>query len=260
MKFAVLSDLHLGLELDYADLSVDSETYVKQVLAGFIHEMNTSVHPEFVVVLGDLIEDVDAVTDVRRMRYVLDTLSQLSCPVYCVAGNHDTVHIHNLSEIFGRKRLYYSFDSHTHHGVVLFSQVHTDGTSSISAEQRAWLAQDLKSTTKPTLVFVHHSLADQDVSGNPWFDGMPDKCLVANRQEVRKILSDSQKVVACINGHLHWDRYHVHDNIPYFTIQSAIENEDSQGVPSNTFGVITVDDRKVIVDIHGTYPKQFRHA
>jgi len=127
----------------------------------------------------------------------------------------------------------------------------------ISDEQKNWLKNDLDKTDKKCIAFVHYSLADQDLTGNPWFEGKPNKCLIANRKEIRDILSASNKIIAVFNSHLHWDRKNVHENIPYFTIQSLIENEDDKGIASETHAVVNIINDKVDVEIKGNYSKKF---
>jgi hypothetical protein len=109
------------------------------------------------------------------------------------------------------------------------------------------------------VVFLHHGLADQDLTGNPWFEGRPEYCLVENRKEIRDILSESKKVIAVFNSHLHWDRQDFHDGIPYFTIQSLVENENDLGLASETHAVVNIVGDKVDVEVKGNYAKSFSH-
>lgn len=141
----------------------------------------------------------------------------------------------------------------------MFSKVSKDKTIWIPDGQIKWLIQDLCKTDKKSVVFVHHGLADQDLTGNPWFEGRPENCLIANRKEIRNIFSESKKVIAVFNSHLHWDKQDIHDNILYFTIQSLTENEDDKGIASETHAVINIEDNKVNVEIKGNYSKKFLH-
>ena len=122
---------------------------------------------------------------------------------------------------------------------------------SISSEQIVWLEEELNSTNKPVVIFVHHSLADQNLEGNPWFEGRPSRCLIHNRDEVRKIIGDSKKVVAVINGHLHWNNISIHDGIPYVTIQSAIENFSNEGIPANTWEEFDLTPNTFKISVYG---------
>ncbi len=229
----------------------------------FIETMNNEVKPSFVVVLGDLIEDENPENDKKNTSFLVEAFGKLCCPVYFVAGNHDLKNIseNELADIFKQKSLFYSFDSDNLHCIVLLSKKAQakEGGFIIPEEQLEWLKKELNNAEKDCLVFMHASLADQDLDGNPWFSGRPDACLIKNRNEVRNILENSGKVKAVFNGHLHWDKMHLHNSIPYFTLQSLVENEDDKGIPSQSYSVIDVDDKEIAVKIKGNYPKVFIH-
>lgn len=261
MKFAILTDIHLGPEGHFHGILRKMNKDAKIFLDDFVEEMNNNVKPEFTVVLGDLVEDDNETNDKDNIGYIVKLLEKLESPVYYVAGNHDLRNVSekDLAKLFHYKNLYYSFDSGDLHFIVLFSKVSEDETILISDEQKEWLQKDLNSTDKKCVIFVHHGLADQNLAGNPWFEGRPQFCLVANRKEIRNILSESKKVIAVFNSHLHWDRQDFHDGIPYFTIQSLVENESDKGLASEAHAVVNIIDDKVYVEVKGNYAKNFSH-
>jgi 3',5'-cyclic AMP phosphodiesterase CpdA len=193
----IITDIHLGPERHWNGILRKINKNAKAYLNDFVIETNDNVKPEFVVVLGDLIEDDNEINDKKNIDYITKLLTKLKCPVYYVAGNHDLKNISEdgLIKLFNQKSLYYSFDSGDFHFIVLFSKVSEDRTIWISDEQTDWLKQNLEKTNKRTIIFVHHGLADQDLTGNPWFEGRPERCLIANRKEVRDIFSESGKVL-----------------------------------------------------------------
>jgi calcineurin-like phosphoesterase family protein len=223
--------------------------------------MNDNVKPEFVVVLGDLVEDDNEKNDKNNIVYIVKLLKKLECPVHYVAGNHDLKNISedDLVKLFNQKSLYYSFDSGNFNFIVLFSKATEEESILITDEQKIWLNDDLDKTNKKCILFVHHGLADQDLKGNPWFEGRPEFCLVANRKEIRSILERSNKVLAVFNGHLHWDREDMHSSIPYFTIQSLTENEEDKGIASEAYAIVSIINDKIDVEIKGNYSKNFSH-
>lgn len=261
MKFAILTDIHLGPEEYFKGVLRKINKDAKVFLDDFVKEMNNDTKPEFVIILGDLVEDDNEVNDKDNINYIVELLKKLECPVYYVAGNHDLKNISEdeLAELFHQKSLYYSFDKNNFHFIVLFSKILEDRTIRITDEQKDWLQKDLGKTNKKCIVFVHHGLADQDLTGNPWFEGKPEKCLIVNRREIRNILSTSKKVISVFNSHLHWDKQDIHDNIPYFTIQSLTENEDDRGLASEAYAVVNIIEDNISVEIKGNYPKKFLH-
>jgi len=259
MKFAILTDIHLGPEEHYKGVLRKMTKDAKIFLDKFLAEMNDNAKPNFVMVLGDLIQEIDEKNDRENMQYIINLLSGLNCPVYYAAGNHDIKKIseEDLAHFFKQKKLYYSFNHGEFHFIVLFSKKISDTEITIDENQVDWLKQDLSNTSCKCVIFVHHSLADQDLTGNPWFEGRAYKCLIANRKEVREILAESKKVIAVFNSHLHWDKRHFHDDIPYFTIQSLTENEDDKGVASEAHAIVDINDGQVQVEIKGNYSKKY---
>ena len=233
----------------------------KEFVSNFIKTMNNEVKPSFVVVLGDLIEDDNPENDKEHMLFLVGEFEKLNCPVYFVTGNHDLKNISEdeLMDIFKQKKLFYSFDSDNLHFIVLFSKQIKGKGFTITDEQIKWLKKELNNARKDCIVFAHAGLADQDLAGNPWFEGRPDSCLVLNRDEVRNIFENSGKVRAVFNSHLHWDKMHTHNSIPYFTLQSLVENEDDKGLPSQAYSIVNIEDKKISVEVKGNYPKKFIH-
>ncbi|MCX6807716.1 MAG: metallophosphoesterase [Patescibacteria group bacterium] len=262
MKFAILADIHLGDEEYYKGILRKVNQEAENLVLDFVQKMNTYTKPEFVVILGDLVADSNKLDDQKNAAHAIKLLARLKCPIHYVAGNCDLKNIteDKLAKLFNQDNLYYSFDSNDFHFIILFSKAIKKKLVLIDEEQKTWLQDDLAKTDKKSIVFVHHGLADQNLKGNPWFEGRPEICLIANREEIRNIFHRSGKVAAVFNGHLHWDKLDVHDQIPYFTIQSLVENEDDQGIASKAYAVINICEDKVDVEIKGNYPKKFSYS
>jgi 3',5'-cyclic-AMP phosphodiesterase len=86
--------------------------------------MNHNVNPEFVIILGDLIEGENKLKDRKSIEYIVNLLTKLKCPVHYIAGNHDLINIseEELMKLFHQKSLYYSFESNDFHFIALFSK------------------------------------------------------------------------------------------------------------------------------------------
>ncbi len=261
MKFAILTDIHLGPEGYHKGVLRKMNKDVKLFLDDFVEEMNNNVKPEFVVILGDLVEDDNEINDRNNIDYIVKLFKKLECPVYYVAGSHDLQNIseEELIKLFKQENLYYSFNEDEFHIIVLYTKSTKHKNAFISEEQISWLKNDLEKTNKKTIIFSHSPLADQDLTGNPWFEGKPEYYLTTNSKIIRDIFSTSKKVIAAFNGHLHWDKQDIHNNIPYFTIQSLTENEDDKGLASEAHAVVNIDGNKVDVEIKGNYPKKFSY-
>jgi predicted phosphodiesterase len=259
MRFAVISDIHMGPEKFYKGVKLSLTDHALSCVKKFVDEINQDPKIKFVVQLGDVIDSTDLEYDKENYNLVLNLLKKLNCPVYHVVGNHDLQHLseQGLKEIINYKELYYSFDVEDFHCIILFSKTIEKTDIKIDEEQINWLKQDLEKTNKKTLIFVHYSLSDQDLTGHSLFEGFPEVCLIQNREEIRSILTESKKVIAVFIGHLHWNRIDKHNSIPYFTLQSLVENLNNEGMPSNSYAIIDLTKDSIKVDIKGNDPQVF---
>lgn len=269
MKFAIINDPHIGpADSGYfkgvqRKLVAKSEKILKQI----INKLNIKEFPEFVVNLGDTIEDVNNRTiDIQSFNRAIKIFSQLKSPTHWLIGNHDirTLTEKEIAKMLELKQMYYSFDHGSYHFVALSFELtgdHTrnleDITAKVPKEQINWLKVDLSKTQKPTIIFIHYPLSDTNLKGNFWFESQPNKALISNRQQVRKVLKESKKVKAVFSAHQHWNKMNIHNGIPYFTVTSLIENFNNDGIPSEAYTIINLEKDEIKVDVKGNDPAQF---
>ena len=129
-----------------------------------ISEVNL-VHPEFVIIVGDLIYGYDSDMDLiaREWDAFDEATARFEMPVYLLAGNHDVWD--DPSEELYRQRygpLWYSFDVKDCHFVVLDSEDQT-APQKIAGAQLGWLKEDLKHVNgKRIFVLLHQPLWAED--------------------------------------------------------------------------------------------------
>lgn len=272
MKFAILNDMHIGpLDSGFAKgvqrkLIHRSEELIKS----FVKDMNNNVKPEFVVVLGDLIEDVNnKEIDLESFKKAANLLKPLTMPYHVLVGNHDvrTISQQEIARLFNYDKMYYSFDSDDFHLVALSFEMtgeHTTDLTDIRAEvpvkQIDWLKKDLASSDKPTIVFIHYGLAEDDMKGNFWFEGEIKHAVINNRIAVRDILEESDKVKAVFSAHQHWNRMNIHNKTPYFTVTSLVENFNNDGLAAEAYTIVKIDKERVSVEVRGNDPAQFSYS
>lgn len=171
--------------------------------------------PDFIIQMGDF------ALPRKQNQPFLDIWNDFEGPSYHVLGNHDMRDMGFKREEtmawWQMEKRYYSFDQGGLHFIVL------DGNDKnpkpwngydryIGEEQMAWLAKDLKETDKPTIVFSHQSLENEEG--------------VANREEIRAMFEkeefakETPKVIACFSGHHHIDFMKTINGIPYIQINS----------------------------------------
>ena len=178
-----------------------------------------------------------------------------------------TLNPEEVAKILKYKQMYYSFDYGLFHFIALsfvMTEDYTHNLSAISAKipdnQIDWLKIDLSKTNKPTIVFSHYGLADDDMKGNFWFEKDPYHAMLSNRKQIRHILEKSGRVRAVISAHQHWNKMLIHQGIPYFTLTSLIENTNNDGLASKAHTVVDLDIKKIIVKVKGNDPARFEYA
>jgi len=256
VRFALITDVHLG-PLAYFEGKLRKLSHEAAALTrDFVERMNAVERPDLVINLGDVIEDESHDVDIARYREFVDILRGLDAPVLHVAGNHDQINLSDdeLGKLWGHEGpLHYSRDIAGVHFSVLNTLETKDVSVRLPKAQIEWLERDLAAATAPVVVLTHHPVSDQDLTGNRWFEKAPHICRVAERRELRKVLESSGKVVAVFNGHVHWNHFDLIAGIPYFTLQSAIENldDDAPGRAARAHAVCDLKARQLTVRVHG---------
>ncbi len=233
--------LRLGLvtDLHYADKNASGTRYYRESLPKFaeVAKRFDEEKPDLVVELGDLIDSGSSLD--AEKGYLKQTAKEFShFKHHCVLGNHC---VENLTKpeflgIVGQDRSYYSFDASGYHFVILDACFNSDGKpygrknfawadAKIPPAELEWLAADLHQTPNKAIVFVHQCL---DVI--PPFG-------VKNGAEVRKILEDSGKVLAVMQGHYHFGNYQELGGLHYCTLAAVVEGT---GAENNAYAVMDV--------------------
>lgn len=269
MRFAAITDLHFGRAAPYRGVDRKLTGHAPALTAAFVDDMNRRVRPDFVVVLGDVVEDESPSVDLDNFTGAADILSGLDMPVRYVFGNHDLVHLTHdqLLGVSGEAALNSSFDVDGWHLVRLhstasFTPPNGPGTGyrlrgEIAPEDLEWLDRDLAAASGPTLVFTHFAPADLNLAGQFWFDRSPDMAMLANRAEVRDVL-ESHDVAMAMNGHVHWNNHTVHNGISYITIQSLVENTANDGEPAGAWALVEAGATHLDVTVSGRDPASYR--
>jgi 3',5'-cyclic AMP phosphodiesterase CpdA len=256
MRFALISDVHLGPPASYQGKLRKLTHLSEELIRAFVRRMRDEVNPDVVINLGDVLEDENAERDRERYGHFVSMLREIGKPVLHVAGNHDTINLsaQDLCGIWGSNtESHYSRDYGDVHFAVLRTVEHRRTRIELPAEQIRWLEKDLKSTKLPTVVLMHHPASEMHLEGNRWFEGRPHLCLVGERAALRSVIEKSGKVAAVFNGHMHWNHLDVIKGVPYVTMQSLIENldDDAPGRAAAAYAVCDLDDERLVVNVGG---------
>ncbi len=212
---------------------------------------------DFMVELGDFIDAADSVeTELGYLKTINKEFSQIAKERHYVLGNHcvDTLTKEEFLGAVEQEKSYYSFHRGGYHFVVLDSCFRSDGTPyqrknfkwtdpNVSKAELEWLADDLKQTELPVIVFAHQRL---DVSNSHG---------VKNAPAVRKLLEDSGKVEIVFQGHSHKNDHKEISGIHYCTMVAMVEGSGEQ---NNGYSVMELSPGAP-VQIHG-FRKQADYA
>lgn len=244
LRFGIITDLH------YADIDPSGDRSFRESLVKleeFIKVMNDR-KADFLVELGDF-KDQDKInpTEAKTQSYlrrIEGVFEKFDGPRYHVLGNHDVDSLSKPQFLKAARntgippdKSYYSFGVRGVRFIVLDANFRADGTSydrgnfawedaKIPAAELNWLKQELDSSAKPAIIFIHHLL-----------DGEGDY-YVKNAPEVRHILESSDKVLVVIQGHRHEGQLNIMSHIPFYTLKAAVEGS---GAGNNSYALVEID-------------------
>ena len=222
LRIGLLTDLH------YADKPARGARVYRETegkLEEAVEFFNQNA-PQFVVCLGDLIDQASAVeTEIEWLKHIESVFAKTRAPRHYVLGNHCVGTLTKeefTTHTAASKNTHYSFDAGDFHFVVLDACFTSDGTpygrgnfdwkdANVPPAQLEWLRADLAANAKPTVVFAHQRLDKANVLS------------VRNAEAVREILEQSNRVLAVFQGHSHRNEYQHIAGIHYCTLVAMIE-------------------------------------
>lgn len=250
VRFGIVTDCH------YADANPAGTRFYRESLEKLsecIDRMNAE-RVDFVIELGDFKDQNSPPVESRTLiclREVEAVFRRFQGRRYHVLGNHDMDslskkqfldNVENTGIEAGRS--YYSFDVQGLHCVALDANYRADGRdydhgnfdwtdANIPAHELDWLRQDLAACEGPAVVFIHQLL---DGKGAVY---------VKNAPEVRRVLQESDRVLAVFQGHHHEGAYSRIEGIHYYTLKGVVEGS---GLENNSYAIVEVKrDHDLIV-------------
>lgn len=196
-----------------ADVHLPTMHDAEERLQTFLDSMQTA-QPDFIIELGDF------GTPAEEYASGFALWNSYPGKKHHVIGNHEMDGGYSLEEAIAYRNMpssYYSFDNSGFHFIVLDGndKKHPDETGYrqyIGPQQSEWLKTELENTTQPTIIFSHQGIGT--ING------------IDNGEEIRAILeyhnakATDHKVIACFNGHSHFDAAEEVNGIWYVTINS----------------------------------------
>lgn len=185
---------------------------------------------EHVVCLGDLInKEGQGEQNEKNLREIAGVLQAGGLPVTVCMGNHD-------AEVFDRETFARMtgfsvaptlWETETHRLLFLDANYNADGTPyrqfdidwkccMLPQAELLWLAEALRRSTKPCVVFLHQNL-DPAVQKDH---------ILRNAGAVRAVLEQSGKVEAVYQGHFHEGHENTVNGIRYITLPAMCVEEN----------------------------------
>lgn len=199
VTFAVLADPQLGM---YAK---DNNFLQETANLEFVIANLNRLHPDFVVVCGDLTDRTGDEAEITAYKQIMRKLDP-TIPVYNVPGNHDVGNLPTPSTLAGY-RADYGPDYYTFHyanilGIVLDSNLirSPDNVPDEAAKQEEWLRNTLShaSPNQQVIVFQHIPYFLKDADEKDDYFNIPS----ATRKKYLDLLSANQ-VHLIFAGHYH---------------------------------------------------------
>jgi Icc protein len=253
----------------------------------FNHFANPDMRPDAVVTLGD---NILARRGGALQDCIHDDAERLDEVLGCFAesGISKTFHLHGNHEDKNMPRFVVDRIAARHNtafgsrvieledvSLVLWSpdvRILRDNAGALpfSDSELEWLSSTLDNVRHPAIVMTHLPL-DGDVTNflRSTIDGRPNPVFGKkvgtdamlpygthhpNVMAARRIIEKSEKVVACLAGHTHWNEMHFMGGVAYITLPSLVEN--ANGKPHGGWAMIDVsaEGPAVRINVHGATP------
>jgi hypothetical protein len=226
--FAVIADSHIRIITSDDFRYLKAVSISRQLLANFVSDINKHTPPvDFVVHLGD-VTDQGTPEEFSRTAAILENLN---CPIYPVVGNHDNFTSDNKQgwlDCFGLDSTHYSFDRFGVNFIVIDCtlQPYVPPYVHCHAVERAWVEHELaKDPGKPAIILSHYNMWERGWCAT--FDTTCHYQEYTGIDYLKEILVHAGNVVAVLNGHVHANRWGVHDGIYYIDINATLVGRPS---------------------------------
>ncbi len=286
MRIAVFTDIHHN---DQNIAHRHCTSAIPILCDTFNRFANPVLRPDMIISLGDLIMASRKALaqecfqdDTQHLNEILGFFAQSGFgPVHHIHGNHEDKNLSRaaVAAIAAKQGADFSSKIIEQGGLslILWSPgtriaPETNGAMAVPAAELSWLKTALAKVNHPTIVMTHLPL-DGDLTDfkKSSLDGRPNPVFgkktirpdyfathYPNTKQIREIIAQSGKVVACLAGHAHWNEARMQDNVAYITLPSLVENANNQ--PHKGWAMVENDsqNKAIHIMVHGAAPCRYR--
>jgi len=202
-----ITDLHILPEAEATLGGVDTEKSLSKVLSD-ISELSPPA--DLIVASGDLTDDGSK----QAYRRLQGLLTDTSCPVYVLAGNHDETEI-MVSELVGGNIWYERVCNKGGWKLLFVNTKAIDGSHGfVDESELTWLQEKLEESTEQSILLaMHHTPLRLCASSS---------CQLHNADELLRLLSRYPQVKGLVAGHTHNDIESEHAHFRIMTTPSTM--------------------------------------
>lgn len=236
MKIAVVNDIHVGKCLEHNGKIRASSHLVENMLEDFLQNIIRQHSPDALINLGDLIRSEEKESDLEKYCQIIPIFKQLKMPVIHLLGNHElkklvSSEIETVWQECGFDQKSYGSKDIDQLKLIwlgLECDAKDHKNRRLPSDQLDWLTHQLNQTNRPTVIFTHCAIDDQNPDGNFFYEETDNQnskgIFLDNQQAIRSIISASGCVVAVLQAHLHYFHAKQIDSIPYITCPAMGDN------------------------------------
>jgi len=201
LRFVHISDTHIGPTPDFRLYGVQTFLSLKKLITA-INQIPT--RPDFVIHTGDVVVNPDS----EAYRLAAGLFKELECPVYFVAGNHDsagdirTILVSGPREDLGAEkgRLAYRMVRKGHLLLILDAcePGASDPRGELPESQLEMLRREVGTGNMPLTIFIHFPPIHLD---SPWLDR--EMCLLNGEALHQALIPARERLRGVFFGHVH---------------------------------------------------------
>ena len=254
LRIALISDIHHNKET----IEYRPGNEAMRLIPAFIEEAQ-AWNADVIIELGDRIGNASHDEDLRHLEDVASSFRKSGIPVLHALGNHD---LHFLSEaenidILGMKSSYYAISLNGYRLIIL-NTAEATGSNSImpSDTQIEWLSDEIEAAKEKVIVFSHHPLITQDQEGNPFFVDNPEGYKITDESRLQDLMLGNSKVIASINGHVHWSYCTEKKRMPFISVPSLIESYPETINAPGSYMLADVNEGNLDISLNTLVPRR----